>query len=92
MQGATFASMLFATGRDGSADPLFLPAGENRFSAQQYACNGADYFAAAALPPGAFTLSAGQRVSEDFSVDVRQIKPLKSSSNPQGKPCLPASH
>jgi hypothetical protein len=89
VQGATFGSMLFATGRDGSADPLFLPAGEYRFSVQQFACNGADYFAAANAPHGTFTVIAGQRVSEDFSVDVRQIKPTKSQSSPHGRPCVP---
>jgi hypothetical protein len=90
--GSNFGSKLFATGRDGSADTLFLPAGEYRFSIQQYACNGANYSTVSNSSHGSFTVSAGQRVSEDFSVDIRQIKPLKSNSNPHGKPCLPALH
>jgi hypothetical protein len=91
VSGASFGSMLFATGRDGSADSLFLPEGEYRFSVQQYVCNGADYFAASPVK-GTFTVEAGQRFSKDFSLDVRQIKPLKSSRNPHGKLCVPTPH
>ena len=82
--------MEFATGRDGSADTLFLPEGEYQFSVQLYACNNADYLASARTVHETFRVEAGQRVTKDLSLDVRQIKPLPSHNNPRGKPCSPA--
>ena len=35
------------------------------------------------------TVESGQRITKDITVDVRLIKPTKSYSNPQGKPCKP---
>jgi hypothetical protein len=86
--GAHFGSMEFATGRDGTADPLFLPAGEYEFSVAMYACNGKDYLVA---NPAHETLrvEAGERLSKGLSLDVRQVQPLKSDSNRDGKPCDP---
>ena len=86
--GAKFGSMQIATGRDGSADTLLLPEGEYDISVEQYSCKGADYFTANP-PHETLTVVAGQRVAKDISVDVRQIKPMKSYSNPHGKPCEP---
>lgn len=84
--GARFGSMEFATGRDGSADTLFLPEGEYQFSIRLYACNNADYLAASSGHE-TFRVETGQRVAKDVSLDVRQIKPLPSYNNPHGKPC-----
>jgi len=84
--GAKFGSMLFATGKDGSPDTLFLPEGEYEFSVEQYACNGKVYFAANPLKE-TFKVEAGRPLSKDFSLDVRQIRPQSSYDNPRGKPC-----
>ena len=88
--GVRFGSMDFATGRDGSADDLFLPEGEYQFSVKLYACNNADYLASASTVHGTFRIEAGQRVTKDVSLDVRQIKPLPSHNNPHAKPCSPS--
>jgi hypothetical protein len=84
--GAKFGSMQIATGKDGSADTLLLPAGQYEISVAQYSCNGAYYFTASP-PHETLAVEAGQRVAEDISLDVRRIKVMKSSDNPRGKPC-----
>jgi len=89
--GAKFGSMQFFTGWDGSADTLFLPAGEYEYSVESYACNGAVYIAASP-PHESLRVEAGQRVAKDLSLDVRQIKPVRSHNNPHGKSCNPSSH
>jgi hypothetical protein len=86
VSGARFGSMSFATGRDGSADNLFLPEGEYQFSIRQYACNNAVYFAARSGHE-TFRVEVGQRVAREMSLDVRQIKTLPSYDNPHGKTC-----
>lgn len=86
--GAKFGSMLAGTGKDGSADTLFLPAGEYEFSVDLYDCNRENYLAARS-PHETLTVEAGQRVAEDISLDVRQMKTLKSPTNQHGKPCEP---
>ncbi len=77
--------------RDGSADTLFLPAGEYEFSVESYACNGKDYLAARPVHE-TLRVEAGQRVAKDISLDVRQIKSLRSYNNPHGKSCEPSRH
>jgi hypothetical protein len=89
--GAKFGTMLFATGRDGSADTLFLPGGEYEISVESYACNGTDYLVANP-PRETLIVEAGQRVAKDISLNVRQIKPVRSSDNPHAKPCEPSPH
>jgi hypothetical protein len=86
--GKTFGSMLIETGRDGSPDHLLLPAGQYEISVEFYDCKAADYFTASP-PREAFTVESGQRITEDITVDVRLIKPMKTHSNPRGKPCKP---
>jgi hypothetical protein len=86
--GKTFGSMLIETGPDGSPDHLLLPAGQYEISVEFYDCKAADYFTASP-PREAFTVESGQRITEDITVDVRLIKPMKTHSNPRGKPCRP---
>jgi len=88
VSGSKFGSMLIATGRDGSPDTLLLPAGEYVITVTQYSCGAADYFTARG-PQKVLTLQAGQRIETDISVDIRLIKPMKSYSNPHGRPCKP---
>lgn len=87
--GARFGSMDFATGRDGSADTLFLPAGDYQYSVEQYACNSTDYVAASTVD-GTLKVEAGHRTAKEVSLDVRKIKPVRLFSNPRGKPCKPS--
>lgn len=86
--GATFASMLIATGRDGSPDILLLPAGQYEIFVQQYACREKDYFTASP-PRETFTVETGEKIAKDIPVDVRLIKPMRSYSNPRARPCKP---
>jgi hypothetical protein len=88
VSGAKFGSMTIATGRDGSPDILLLPAGQYEISVERYSCRGADYFAVSP-PQETLTLESGQRITKDITVDVRLIKPMKSYSNPRGRPCQP---
>jgi hypothetical protein len=88
VSGAKFGSMTIATGRDGSPDILLLPAGQYVISVQRYSCWGSDYFTASP-PRETLTVESGQRITKDITVNVRQIKPMKSYSNPRGKPCKP---
>lgn len=88
VSGAKFGSMQIATGRDGSADTLLLPAGQYEIFVERYSCDGADYFTVNP-PRETLTLEAGQRLAKDISVDVRLIKPTSSYSNPDAKPCKP---
>ena len=87
VEGAINGSMDIATGRDGSADVVLLPAGEYAITVQQFACRDADYFTGNPQPTERITVEAGQRVAKDISVDVRQIKTAPSYDNPRGKPC-----
>jgi len=86
--GAVFGSMQIATGRDGSPDTLLLPAGQYGISIGQYSCREAVYFTANPSRE-TLTVQAGERLTKDFSVDVRLIKPMKSYDNPRGKLCEP---
>lgn len=86
--GAKFGSMDLATGRDGSPDTLLLPEGEYVLSVTRFACNSLEYFAARPLEQS-FRVTAGQRMSKVFALDVRQITPLATYNNPRGKLCKP---
>lgn len=86
--GAVFGSMQTGTGRDGSPDTLLLPAGQYKISVEQYSCREAVYFTDTP-PRETLIVQAGERMTEDFSVDVRLIKPTKSYDNPRGRPCKP---
>jgi hypothetical protein len=88
VSGAKFGSMTIATGRDGSPDVLLLPAGQYQISVERYSCREADYFTVSP-PRETLTVESGQRITKDITVDVRLIKPMKSYSNPPGKPCKP---
>lgn len=82
--GAKFGSMQIATGRNGSADTLLLPAGQYQVFVERYSCRGTDYVSP---PREALKVEDGERVAKDISVDVRLIKPTKSYNNPHGNPC-----
>ena len=84
--GVKFGSTLLATARDGSADTLFLPAGQYLVFVESYSCGQIDY-TAAERPQETFTVESGQRIAQDISVDVRLIKPMKWGNNPHGRPC-----
>ena len=86
--GAKFGSMTIATGRDGSADTLLLPAGQYEIFIERYSCKGADYFTVSP-PRETLTVEAGQRIAKDISIDVRLIQPMKSYNNPRGRRCKP---
>jgi len=88
VSGATFGSMLIGTGRDGSAETLLLPAGQYEVSVEWYDCEGADYFTVSP-PRESLTVEAGERITKDITVDVRLIKPMKSSTHSHSKPCQP---
>jgi len=83
-----FGSMRIATGRDGSPDTLLLPAGQYKIFLESYSCHDKNYFTDD-VPLGLLAVEAGERVAKDFSVDVRDIKPIRSYDNPKGKPCRP---
>jgi hypothetical protein len=86
--GTKFGSVQIATGRDGSADTLLLPAGQYKITVQRYSCKGADFFTAS-QPAEVLAVEAGQRISKDISVDVRLIQPGKTYNNPRARPCKP---
>jgi len=88
VSGATFGSMLIGTGRDGSAETLLLPAGQYEVSVEWYDCKGADYFTVSP-PRESLTVEAGERITKDITVDVRLIKPMKSSTHSRSNPCQP---
>ena len=69
---------------DSSAE--LLPAGHYNIFLESYSCNGKNYFTDD-VPLEPFTVEAGEKVTKDFSVDVRVIKSRPSSQNPMGKPC-----
>jgi hypothetical protein len=89
VQGAKFGSMRIATGRDGSPDTLLLPAGQYEIFLESYSCHGKDYFTDHPPLLELLTVKAGEKVSKDFSVDLRAIKPMRSYGNPGAKPCEP---
>jgi hypothetical protein len=69
---------------DSSAE--LLPAGHYNIFLESYSCNGKNYITDD-VPLEPFTVEAGEKVTKDFSVDVRVIKSRPSSQNPMGKPC-----
>ncbi len=87
---AYLGTMELATGRDGSADTLLLPAGQYRISVEGYECNGERYITANPHQE-LLTVEAGQRIEKDISVNVRLIEPVKMNLHgaPYWKPCKP---
>jgi hypothetical protein len=86
--GEKFGSMTIATGKDGSADTVLLPAGGYEVSVNRFACNDREMFAAS-LVRKTINVVAGETIDADIIVDVRKIKPSKTSANPHGAYCTP---
>jgi hypothetical protein len=84
-----------------NSPPLLLPAAQYNVFLESYSCHGKNYFTDSVrlehgkeyftdrvrLEP--LTVEVGKKVTKDFSVDVRVIKSISSSENPEGKPCEP---
>jgi hypothetical protein len=83
VEGKKFGSEDIATGKDGSADTLFLPAGDYTASVEQFQCRDKIFWA---ITPPVFTFTAvgGERSVLKVSIDVRSIK-----STPHGVKCVP---
>ena len=86
--GAAFGSMLIATGHDGSADTLLLPAGHYKILLGNYSCHEKMYVSSG-VPLEEFTVEAGARLAKDLPIDIRAIKPARSYDNPKGMRCEP---
>lgn len=86
--GLKFGSMMIATGRDGSADTLILPAGTYEVSVDQFACKDRDYFARTPVRE-TVKVEAGKSITKDISLDVRSMQPRKTYNNPRGAFCVP---
>lgn len=69
--------------------PVLLPAAQYKIFLESYSCGGKNYFTDGGVPVEPLTVEAGEKVTKDFSIDVRAIKPVRSSQNPEGKPCEP---
>lgn len=86
--GKKFGSEEVATGKDGSPDTLFLPAGEYVASVDQYQCRDKEFWSATP-PTFPFAVNAGERQNLKIPIDVRLIRNLSTYANPRGKRCLP---
>ena len=67
---------------------VLLPVAEYKIFLESYSCHGKNYFADG-VPLESLTVEAAQKVTKEFSIDVRTIKPIPSSQNPKGQPCEP---
>jgi hypothetical protein len=80
---------------------MLLPAAEYNVFLESYSCHGKNYFTDSVrlehgkeyftgrvrLEP--LTVEVGKKVTKDFSVDVRAIKPTSSAQNPKAETCEP---
>ena len=65
-----------------NSPPLLLPAAQYNIFLESYSCHGKNYFTdSVRLEP--LTVEVGKKVTKDFSVDVRVIKPISSAQNPK---------
>lgn len=67
---------------------VLLPAAQYRVFLKSYSCNGKNYFTDG-VPLASLTVKAAEKVTKEYSIDLRAIKPTRSSENPDGKPCDP---
>jgi hypothetical protein len=65
-----------------------LPAGQYNIFLESYSCHGKNYFTDG-VRLESLTVEAAEKVTKDFSVDLRVIKPTSSAQNPKGEPCEP---
>ena len=84
-----------------NSPPLLLPAAQYNVFLESYSCHGKNYFTdSVRLEYGKeyFTgrvrlepliVEVGNKVTKEFSVDVRVIKPVRSAQNPNAEPCEP---
>jgi hypothetical protein len=72
-----------------NSPPVLLPAAQYKVFLESYSCGGKNYFTDGGVPVEPLTVEAGEKVTKDFSIDVRAIKPVRSSQNPEGRPCEP---
>ena len=81
---ADFNSMNIAT----NSPAVLLPAAQYNVFLWSYSCRGKNYFTEA-VPLESLTVEAAEKVTKDFSVDVRAIKPTSSAQNPKAETCEP---
>jgi hypothetical protein len=81
---ADFNSMHIST----NSPAVLLPAAQYEIFLESYSCHGKNYFTDG-VPLESLTVEAAEKVTKDFSVDVRVIKPTSSAQNPKGEPCEP---
>ena len=67
---------------------VLLPAAQYNVFLWSYSCRGKNYFTEG-VPLESLTVEAAEKVTKDFSVDVRAIKPTNSAQNPKAEPCEP---
>lgn len=77
-----------ATGQDGSAGTLILPAGTYEFSVDGFACGTQKYYARHPVREQVH-VSSGKILEKDISIDVRNIRASQSYNNPSGEYCKP---
>jgi len=73
---------------DTNPGAVLLPAAQYKVSLKSYSCNGKNYFTDG-VPLESLTVEAAEKVTKEYSIDLRAIKPTRSSENPEGKPCDP---
>jgi hypothetical protein len=71
-----------------NSPPVLLPAAQYNVFLWSYSCSGKNYFTED-VPLESLTVEAAEKVTKDYSIDVRAIKPTRSSENPEGEPCEP---
>jgi hypothetical protein len=67
---------------------VLLPAAQYKIFLESYSCHGKNYFTDG-VPLESITVETGEKVTKDFSIDVRAIKTISSADNPEGRPCEP---
>jgi hypothetical protein len=69
-----------------NSSDVLLPAAQYNVFLESYSCHGKNYFTdGVSLEP--LTVKAAERITKDYSIDLRAIKPRRSSENPKGEPC-----
>jgi hypothetical protein len=73
---------------DTNSPAVLLPAAQYRVFLKSYSCHGKNYFTDG-VPLESLTVEAAEKVTKDYLIDLRAIKPTRSSENPEAKPCDP---